>query len=220
MAWNINDHYSWRNTASYSILFSSEYPWDEFALSSVGVYKFKRFFEATLGFYTARTRQTLSLSSYELRPFVGFRATTNNSKRWLISNISRFEMRQLIYSDVDHSLSFRFRNRTYAALALTKTSMAENSNNLFVFGYFEGFLNFGQEVRERFFSLFKYKLGLGYRINENWGVNLGLIYQDSRDNTVEPSQLPTNLITNYVVEWGIGYTIGPKNKLKNEKQGQ
>lgn len=220
VAWNINDQYSWRNTATYSVLLSNDYPWDEFALSSIGVYKFHHFFEATFGVHTARTRQTQSLSSYEIRPFLGFRATTNSSKRWIISNATRFEVRQLIYSDVDRTLSFRFRNRTYAALAITKPSMESNINNLFVFGYFEAFLNLGQEVRERFFNLFKYKIGLAYKINEHWGVNLGLIYQDSRDNVLEPTNLPATFITNYVVEWGIVYTIGPKQKLKNEKPDQ
>ena len=95
-----------------------------------------------------------------------------------------------------------------------------NKNRLFIYGYFEAFFNFGQEVRERFFNQFKYKLGLAYRINPHWGVDLGVIYQDAKDNVVTPSQLPTNLITNYVLDWGVVYIIPASGKPKNEKPGQ
>ncbi len=207
VAWNINEHFSWRNTGAFNILLSDEYPWHEFTLTSTGVYKFKKYFEATLGVYTARTKQSLSLNSYEVRPFIGFRASTNSKKRWLISNLSRFETRQIFYSDVEHSLSFRFRNRTSASVSINKPSMLTAKNNLFAFGYFEAFYNFGQEVRERFFNQFKYKFGIGYRLNTSWGFNLGIIYQDAKDNVIEPSNLPTNLITNYILDWGIVYVI-------------
>lgn len=220
VSWNIDNHFAWRNNVSYNVLLSSDYPWDELTFSSTGVYKFERFFEATLGVYTARARQTQSLRSYEVRPFIGFRAATNNSKRWYITNLSRFEMRQLFYSDANQNLNFRFRNRTYVALSLNKSSMDINTNRLFIFGYFEAFFNFGQEVRERFFDQFKYKLGLAYRISPYWGVNLGVIYQDAKDNVTTPSQLPTNLITNYVIDWGVVYIIPASGKPKNEKQAQ
>lgn len=88
--------------------------------------------------------------------------------------------------------------------------MVTAKNNLFVFGYFEAFFNFGQEVRERFFNQFKYKLGLGYRLNTHWGFNLGVIYQDATNNVILPTQTPTNLITNYIIDWGIVYVITSK----------
>jgi hypothetical protein len=210
VVWNINEHFTWRNSVAYNVLLSSEFPWDEFALTSVGAWRFKQYFEATLGVYSARTRQTVALSSYELRPFVGFRVHTNNQKRWLISNLSRFETRQLFYSDVDHTLSFRFRNQTYAGVSLNQKSLGITKNNLVLFGYFEAFVNPGKEVRERFFNQFKYKLGLAFRLNSSWGFNLGVIYQDAKNNVGEAVQLPTTLITNYIVDWGVIYVIGPK----------
>jgi hypothetical protein len=89
--------------------------------------------------------------------------------------------------------------------------MSFNKNNLFAFGYFEAFFNFRQEVRERFFTQFKYKLGLGYRINNRWGIDLGVIYQNATNNVKVPTQSPTNLITNYIFEWGFRYVIGTNN---------
>ena len=211
VGWSINEHFSWRNNASYNVLISKEYPWYEITLTSTGVYKFQRFYEVSLGFYFARTKQTLSLSSIELRPFVGFRITTNPQKKWLVTNLGKIEMRNFIYSDNDISSSWRFRNRTYLALALTNESMNDN-NNLFVFAYFEVFYNFGQEVRERFFNQFKYKLGLGYRLSSRWNFDLGVIYQDSKITVIEPVNPTTNTITNYIIEWGITYIIPPRWK--------
>lgn len=209
VGWSINKHFSWRNNASYNVLISKEYPWYEITLTSTGVYKFQRFYEVSIGFYFARSKQTLTLSSIELRPFVGFRITTNPKKKWLVTNLGKIEMRNLIYSDNDISSSWRFRNRTYLALALTNESMNDN-NNLFVFAYFEVFYNFGQEVRERFFNQFKYKLGLGYRLSSRWNFGLGVIYQDSKTTVIEPVNPTANLVTNYVIEWGINYIIPPR----------
>ena len=208
VGWSINEHFSWRSNAAYNVLLSKEFPWYEITLTSTGVYKFQRFYEVSLGFYFARTKQTLSLSSIELRPFVGFRITTNLQKRWLVTNLGKIEMRNLIYSNDDISMSWRFRNRTYLALAILTQSMNDN-DNLFVFAYFEVFYNFGQEVRERFFNQFKYKLGLGYRLSSRWNFDLGVIYQDSKNTIIEPVNPSTNLITNYIVEWGITYIIPP-----------
>jgi len=191
------------------VLISKEYPWYEITLTSIGVYKFQRFYEVSIGFYFARSKQTLTLSSIELRPFVGFQITTNPQKKWLVTNLGKIEMRNLIYSDNDISSSWRFRNRTYLALALTNESMNDN-NNLFVFAYFEVFYNFGQEVRERFFNQFKYKLGLGYRLSSRWNFGLGVIYQDSKTTVIEPVNPTVNLVTNYVIEWGINYIIPPR----------
>ena len=127
----------------------------------------------------------------------------------MVSNASRLELRRFISSNKDNSTTFRFRNRTYAAVALTKRKMSD-LNNLILFGYFEAFFNFGEEVRERFFNQFKYKLGFSYRISSNWNVDAGILYQDAVNNVKQPVLLPTIIITNYIFEWGVAYIIGPK----------
>lgn len=207
--WNASDQFSWRNTASYNVLVSKEYPWNETTLSSTAVYKFHPIFEASGGIYYARTKQTNELNTHEVRPFVGLRVSSKSSERWLISNLSKLEFRWLIYSDDDNNESFRFRNRTHAAVSLTKKSMSDD-RNLYLLGYFEAFFNFGDDVRERFFSAFKYKLGFGYRLSSSWRFDLGVIYQDATNNVIIPSQLPTNLITNYIIDWGVAYIINSK----------
>ena len=174
---------------------------------------FHHFMEATLGFYMAGTQQSEELRSYEYRPHIGFRVFTNNSKRWFVTNLSRLELRKFRYTDGTSDLAFRFRNRTYGVVALNKKSMIANKT-LFLFGYFEAFYNFENEVKERFFNQFKYKLGLGYRHSYYWHFTIGAIYQDARNNIEGPSQLPVIVNTDWIFEWAVIYVFPPKKKKK------
>jgi hypothetical protein len=122
--------------------------------------------------------------------------------------LSRFELRLFSYSNKTGEQAFRFKNRTNAGVSLNKKTMVEN-NNLYLFGYFEVFYNFNEEVQERFFDLWKYKIGLGYRLSYKWRFDLGFVFQDSRNTIEQPANLPANIITNYVIEWGVIYIIPP-----------
>ncbi len=211
VGWNISDHVVLRSAVAYNVLLSNEAPWNEFTFSVSGVYKFHRFMEASAGLYGAAAQQSEKLRSYEYRPYAGFRIFTNDTKRWNVTNLSRFEIRKLRYSDRTSDLAYRFRNRTYGVVSLLRSTMVEDKN-LYLFGYFEAFYNFGQEVRERFFNQFKYKIGFGYRLSYSWRFDIGVIYQDATNNIVGPVQLPVIINTNYVLEWGILYVIPPKKK--------
>ena len=108
-------------------------------------------------------------------------------------------------------MTFRFRNRTYAAVTLIKKTLNEDKN-LSLFGYYEAFHNFENEVVERFFTQYKYKFGFAYRHNYAWRFDLGMIYQEATNNVQEVGILPVNLITNYIIDWGIAYIIPAKKK--------
>ena len=204
--WQISEKVSIRSNIGFNYLLSDDMPWNELTAMASGNYHFHRFMEADIALYFARVKQDKNLSSFEYRPSLGYRIFSNPVKRWLVVNSSRIEARFFRYSDRTTNLSFRFRNRTNAAVSLTRHSMADNGN-LFLFGYFELFYNFGMEVRERFFNQFKYKLGLGYRLNDAWRFNMGVIYQDAVDNVIEPTQIPVEIDTRYIFEWGIIYVI-------------
>lgn len=209
VGWNVNEKFSLRNNLAYNILLSNELPWSEITFSSTAVLKFHRFMEGSAGMYVAFTNQSIDISSFEFRPYLGYRIFTNTSKRWYVSNLSRLEFRFLRYSNKNEEITLRFRNRTNALVSLNKRSMTENKN-FYLMGYFEVFYNFGGEVQERFFDLFQYKLGLGYRLSYKWRFDIGFVFQESRNTLDQPSQLPTNIITNYRFEWGIIYVIPPR----------
>jgi len=71
--WNINDRFALRNTLAYNVLLSEEFPWNEITFSTNGVYIFQKHLEASLGLYLASTNQSVNLSSFETRPYHGFR---------------------------------------------------------------------------------------------------------------------------------------------------
>ena len=75
------------------------------------------------------------------------------------------------------------------------------------YSYFEAFHNFDNNTVERFFKLFKVKIGLGYRFNSRWFLDFGVIYLDSEDNVEGPSNLPTRFDTNYIFEWRVAFRI-------------
>lgn len=211
IGWDASDKFILRNGIAYNFLVSKDAPWSELTVFSNAVFTFHRFMEATAGVYISGSRQSEKLRSFEYRPNVGIRFFTNPSKRWMVTNLSKFEMRIFRYSDGQNDLVFRFRNRIYGIVSLNKHAISDDKN-LFLFGYVEAFNNFGEEVRERFFYQFKYKLGLTYRLSFPWRFNIGVIYQDSRDNIEGPAQLPVVVNTKWILEWGVAYIIPAKKK--------
>ena len=49
-----------------------------------------------------------------------------------------------------------------------------------------------------------------YRHNFNWRFDIGIIYQEAKNNAVEVAIQPVNIITNYIIDWGVAYLIPSK----------
>jgi hypothetical protein len=208
---NVSEKPAVRNALVYNVLLSKGYPWNEYSYSGAVSYDLKPWFNGSTGLYLASTRQSENLRSTEIRPYLGIRLSTKANKRWLIANISRMEWRNIMYSKGGTNVTFRFRNRIYAAISLIQKTL-NTDHNLSLFSYFEAFHNFDNDVVERFFTQYKCKLGVVYRHNYSWRFYLGLIYQEAKNNVQEIGNLPVNLITNYILDWGIAYIIPPKKK--------
>ena len=209
VGWNINERLVLRNSIALNVLLNKTDPWNEFSYSGNIIYKINSFIEGSTAMYFASTRQTKQLNSVELRPFVGIRFSTKPQKRWFLTNISRLEFRNFWYSKGNNDLTLRFRNRTSAAFCLNKKTLAED-NNLSIYGYIEPFYNFENNVTERFFTQLKFKVGFIYRFSFKWRLDVGLLYQDTKNNSGEISISPTNIITNYIFDWGIVYIFPSK----------
>jgi len=117
----------------------------------------------------------------------------------------------MIYSDQQNTFGFRLRNTTLVTTSLNKGSVIEDKT-LNLFGSVEFFYNSNDDLRERFVNQIKYKLGLAFRLSFTWRFDIGLMYQDAKNNVPLPSQYPTTLVSNYVLELGVGYFIGGKKK--------
>lgn len=137
---------------------------------------------------------------------MGFRLSSKLQKRGVVSNLSRIEWRYLDYSDNTNNSNFRFRNRITGALAINEKTILDN-NTLILFAYFEVFHNFNEEIEERYFSSFKYKIGLKYRFLDRWRIDAGVLFNHSRNTIEEPTLSQTNVVTNFILEWGVTYVF-------------
>lgn len=208
---NINEKLAFRNALAFNVLLSNDYPWNEYSYSGAVSYDLKPWINGSAGLYLSSTRQSENLTSTEIRPYLGIRLSTKSNKRMLITNISRMEWRNLMYSGGITDMTFRLRNRTYAAVSIIRKTL-NTDKNLSLFGYFEAFHNFDNDVVERFSTQYKFKLGFSYRFNYSWRFDLGLIYQEAKNNVVGVGNLPVNTITDYIFDWGVAYIIPPKKK--------
>ena len=206
LAWQVNDRLWVVNTLSYNFLFDKELPWSEFTYNGTAVFRMNSFLLANGGLYIATTKQSATLSSLEIRPYVGIRISTKANKRWLISNLTRIEWRNLNYSDDSSDEAFRLRNRTSAAIAINRKLILED-HTLSFFSYFEAFHNFDNEVVERYFTTLKYKAGLAYRFSPQWQINIGVLSNRTRSTIGVPSHAPTNVVSNFILELGVIYGI-------------
>ena len=206
VAIDLSDKWSIYNQVSYNVLISQYTKWNEFALFSMPSYLVNKNIEAIGGLYLGYVDQNDFISSIEFRPFIGIRFLNTMGHRFVISNTSRLEFRYLYYSDEKVDFTLRFRNRTDLLLSIIKPKM-NMDKNLFLFAHGEIFYNFEANTRERFYNLFKVKLGLGYRLNYHWRFTTGVIYQDSELNIGQPTNLPTNVVTDLIFEWRMLYFI-------------
>lgn len=209
VVWEANENLFIAHALSYNVLIDKELPWSEFSFNNKIAYVFNDLLSTNGGVYIAATKQSTALKSIEIRPYIGFRLSTKMQKRGVISNLSRFEYRYLDYSDNTNNSNFRFRNRTTGALAINKKSILEN-NTLLIFAYFEAFHNFNEEIVERYFTSFKYKTGIKYRFSYQWRIDAGVLFNHTRNTIEEPAQSPTNVITNFILEWGVTFGIAKR----------
>jgi uncharacterized protein DUF2490 len=206
IGWEVNNHLVLTNTLSYNVLIDKDLPWSEFSYNATAIYRINSFILGNGGFYIAATKQSEYLNSLELRPYIGIRVSTKIQKRWILSNLLRLEWRNLNYSDDTKDGGIRLRNRTTAAIALNQKTILDD-HTLSLFSYFEAFHNFEKDIEERYFTIFMYKFGLAYRFSPQWQINLGTLFEQARNTIVGPSQIPTDVATNFIFEWGLSYSI-------------
>ena len=194
------------NTLSYNVLLSKEMPWNEFSNTFSTAYSFNPYFSFIGGFYVSRTKQSSGLSTIELRPTTAIRIATIDDKRWRIANVSKFEFRFLDYTDESQDNTVRFRNRTLVSVAVNKSNPKQDGS-IVLYGYLEVFHNFEESTEERFFKSTKVKAGGAYRLSYHWRFDLGLIYLDATNTIQEPSNFPSNIITNFIADVGVYYVL-------------
>ncbi len=206
IGWNSDNGFTLLNTTSYNVLLSNDLPWNEFSNTFSTAYAFNPHIAVIGEFYTSRTKQSTTLSSSELRPAIALRLSTSNENRWRIANNSKLEFRFMNYTNESRDNTLRFRNKTLISVALKEMNL-EQDGSIVLYSYFEIFRNLEKSTVERFFTSAKVKLGTGYRLNYNWRFDFGVIYLDAYTTIDEPSVLPTNIVTKFIVDFGVYYIL-------------
>jgi hypothetical protein len=106
-----------------------------------------------------------------------------------ISNLSRFEWRNLWYSDdTPSSHETRFRNRTELKVGLNHGELSRD-RTLYLTADYEFFVPLSDDVPERFATKRRIRVGLGYRRDSRWRFEI-LFIRDGTRTTDENNFAP------------------------------
>jgi hypothetical protein len=180
--------------------FSGSETWRGLDVTPLVEYSVNRWFDLAGETAFARTRQSNSVSSVEVTPRVGVRLHLFSNVRTMlpgrrplgrvgISNLSRFEWRNLWYSDdTPSSHETRFRNRTELKVGLNHGELSRD-RTLYLTADYEFFVPLSDDVPERFATKRRIRVGLGYRRDSRWRFEI-LFIRDGTRTTDENNFAP------------------------------
>jgi hypothetical protein len=130
------------------------------------------------------TKQKTGVNTVEWRPDVGFRLNFLQQRMTFRTN-TRFEYRHVHYIETDENLNtLRFRARVELVYPITNRSIRD-PKTLYALTDFEVFADLaGDEVQERFAGRNRFRIGLGWRFDQEWRTEFIYTRQGSR-NTLE-----------------------------------
>ncbi len=130
------------------------------------------------------TRQNEHVSTIEWRPDIGFRINFFQ-QRWTLRTNTRLEYRHIHYVETDENVNtLRFRARVELIYPLTNPSQRD-PKTLYGLTDFEIFVDVaGEAVEERFANTDRFRIGLGWRQDLEWRIELIYTRQNSK-NTLE-----------------------------------
>ena len=132
-----------------------------------------------------RTNQNDTRSTDEIREMIGTRINFTPHKRILTRLLVRYEQRNL--QDIETSEwthSNRTRLRAETITPLNKRTMFSGDRLLYLTLDAEAFLVIDRNLEERYTNRYRFRAGLGYRLNYTWRFELQYMYQVAR-NTVD-----------------------------------
>ncbi len=165
-------------------LVSGDDPWNKLVIQpSLEWYPIPEI-DVMAAFTYAGTRQNEGISTVELRPDIGIRINFFQQK-WTLRTNTRLEYRHIHYVETDENLNtWRFRGRLELVYPLTNPSQRD-PKTLYGLTDFEVFADLaGDEVEERFAYRNRFRLGLGWRHDLEWRIELIYTRQNSK-NTLE-----------------------------------
>lgn len=186
---------------SYNLEFAATYStvleqpkWRSFDIQLTPEYSINQHMDVMLAVFAGKTFQDHSLTTMEIREMIGARFHFTPNKRILTRLLVRFEQRNLqnLESDI-WSHSTRSRVRAETITPLNKRTMFAGDKLLYLILDGEFFIIMDKDVEERFANRFRFRSGIGYRVN--YGLRLEFVYtlQESKNTIGEKFSTSDNI---------------------------
>ena len=203
LKWNFYPSLLFQFEVDYYTLIS-EGDWRQYAVTPMIEYYPSNTFDLFLGLYHANTKQNDIETTNEIRPLIGARWNIiKPEKRVFLRGQLKYEYRFFKTSTDTSSVNAgRLRVRADLYVPITKKSYNEDKN-LYGMISTEDFINFENDIREKYQSTFRQYLGLGYRFSFPWNLELQYVFQASRDSIDD--EIPDS--QNHIIYIKVKYTI-------------
>lgn len=191
------------------LLSESEDPWNNLDVTLLGEFYPFRLLDLTIEIINGKTRQASDFSTYEATQRLGVRwyvfqqghnifrlskGIEGVPRRLELSNFIRFEHRNFDYYDeMEPEQEWRFRNRTQFVVALNKKTLVEN-RTLRMLADIEFFIPFGKDIKERYASKYRVRIGPGYRHTSRWRFDLFYQFDKSKDDINDRFNVTTHMV--------------------------
>jgi hypothetical protein len=163
--WNFRQSMLLELELDYNRLLSEGPVWREFAAQPSFEYYPSNNFDLFVGVYMTNTKQNDTDDTKELRPLIGFRWNIiKPEKRVFFRFQTKYEYRYFTSTKDEAKTAGRVRMRLDLFVPITKTSYNEDKD-LYGIVWSEIYLNFDNEIKEKYQSTFRQYLGLGYRFS-------------------------------------------------------
>jgi len=165
------------------VLFSGGQSWAELTLTPAYEFVVGHRFELVARTLFSWVRQNDQLSTFEIRPVLGFRLyiLQASEHRFMVRDFNRVESRNIWYDESrTWDTTWRYRNRLEAQIALNHAHLAD-PHTLYLLTDAELFVNLGRAAAERFNDNWRFRAGLGYRLKYQWRFELLYTLQLSKD---------------------------------------
>ncbi|MCK5368915.1 MAG: DUF2490 domain-containing protein [Cyclobacteriaceae bacterium] len=201
--WNISP-FLFELELDYNRLLSEGEVWREYAAQPSVEYYPSASIDLFAGVYLTDTKQNDIKDTKEVRPLIGFRWNIiKPEKRVFLRTQCKYEYRFFSSSEDGKTNAGRLRIRGDLFIPITQKSY-NMDKDLYGIVWTETFINFDNDIRERYQSTFRQYLGLGYRFNYNWRLEGQYVYQKSRDSISD--EVPDNI--NNVIFLTLKHYIG------------
>ena len=180
--WNFTQGWLVELELDYNRLLSEGPVWREYATQPSVEFYPNNSLDLFAGVYLTNTKQNDTEDSKEIRPLIGFRWNIiKPEKRVFLRTQIKYEYRFFENTTTGtHENIGRLRMRLDLFVPITKTSYSEDKN-LYGITWSEVYVNFDNEIQEKYQSTFRQYLGLGYRFSYSWRLEVDYVFQAARD---------------------------------------